>query len=85
MVGVKAKLRFILLLLLLRLNFLVKTKRYKLKSYIFYIGLVNLIVSNLNKLILIFVFLKNLLEKRWLESIESNFVYHTISKTGVYF
>lgn len=83
-VGVKSKFSFLLLLLLIRLNFLVKTKSYKLKSYMFYMGILNLIVIALNKLIWGFAFLKALLEKSWLERLESNFIYHRIRKTGTY-
>jgi len=62
-VGVKIKLGFLFLLFLLSLNFLVKTKRLKIKFYLFYIGMLNLSANYSRKFLLFLIFTKRLFEK----------------------
>jgi hypothetical protein len=57
------KLGFLLLLFLIGLNLLAKIKRMKVKFYLFNIGILNFIVTYLNKFFIPLIFLKNLLEK----------------------
>lgn len=79
------KFRFLLLLFLIFIKFLVKINNYKIKFYIFYMGILNLRVNFLRKLIFIFIFLKGLLEKRWLERLESNIIYYRVRKGSIHF
>jgi len=84
-VGVKIKLGFLFLLFLLSLNFLVKTKRLKIKFYLFYIGMLNLSANYSRKFLLFLIFTKRLFEKSWLERLERNFIYQRIRKRVVNF
>jgi NADH:ubiquinone oxidoreductase subunit 5 (subunit L)/multisubunit Na+/H+ antiporter MnhA subunit len=84
-VGIKMKLGFLLLLFLIGLNLLAKIKRMKVKFYLFNIGILNFIVTYLNKFFIPLIFLKNLLEKSWLERLERNFIYHRINKRALNF
>lgn len=84
-VGIKVKFGFLLLLFLIGLIFLKKPSRGKVKFFIFYIGILNILVLYLNKFLTNLIFLKNLLEKSWLESLETNIIYQVAGKNAVRF
>lgn len=82
-VGIKIKLLFLFLLFLFLLRFSMKSKRPKVKFYMFYMGILNLLVSFSTKFLSILILIKGLFEKSWLERLERNFVYQRMRKNAV--
>lgn len=80
-VGVKIKAGFLFLLFLIMLRFTIKMKSAKIKFYLFYIGMLNLVVNYLRKLLSVIILAKSLFEKSWLERFERNFIYQRIRKS----
>ena len=79
-IGIKIKFSILLLILLIFLNFVCKVNSSNVKLYVFFIGMLNIGVSFLNKLFFGAIFIKSLLEKRWLERLERNIIYHSVNK-----